>query len=153
MTKKVYRTAIYARLSRDDGDKAESNSIISQKLFCREYIEKHSELELVDTFADDGQSGVSFDRPEFRRMEQAIRDGKIDCIVCRDLSRFSRNYIEAGRYLEKIFPQLNIRFIAINNGVDSINGTENDMTPFINLFKNISHSGKVSNDFSLFGRF
>ena len=76
MTKKVYRTAIYARLSRDDGDKAESNSIISQKLFCREYIEQHSELELVDTFADDGQSGVSFDRPEFRRMEQAIRDGK-----------------------------------------------------------------------------
>lgn len=136
MNKKVYRTAIYARLSRDDGDKAESNSIISQKLFCREYIEQHSELELVDTFADDGQSGVSFDRPEFRRMEQAIRDGKIDCIVCRDLSRFSRNYIEAGRYLEKIFPQLNIRFIAINDSYDNANGniqSDSFIVPFKNL--------------------
>ena len=136
MTKKVYRTAIYARLSRDDGDKAESNSIISQKLFCREYIEQHSELELVDTFADDGQSGVSFDRPEFRRMEQAIRDGKIDCIVCRDLSRFSRNYIEAGRYLEKIFPQLNIRFIAINDSYDNANGNIQSAS-FIVPFKNL----------------
>ena len=136
MTKKVYRTAIYARLSRDDGDKAESNSIISQKLFCREYIEQHSELELVDTFADDGHSGVSFDRPDFRRMEQAIRDGKIDCIVCRDLSRFSRNYIEAGRYLEKIFPQLGVRFIAINDSYDTATGnpqSDSFIVPFKNL--------------------
>ena len=136
MTKKVYRTAIYARLSRDDGDKAESNSIISQKLFCREYIEQHSELELVDTFADDGHSGVSFDRPDFRRMEQAIRDGKIDCIVCRDLSRFSRNYIEAGRYLEKIFPQLGVRFIAVNDSYDTATGnpqSDSFIVPFKNL--------------------
>ena len=136
MTKKVYRTAIYARLSRDDGDKAESNSIISQKLFCREYIEQHSELELVDTFADDGQSGVSFDRPDFRRMEQAIREGKIDCIVCRDLSRFSRNYIEAGRYLEKIFPQLGVRFIAVNDSYDTATGnpqSDSFIVPFKNL--------------------
>ena len=136
MPQKVYRTAIYARLSRDDGDKAESNSIISQKLFCREYIDRHSELELVDTFADDGHSGVSFDRPEFRRMEQAIRDGKIDCIVCRDLSRFSRNYIEAGRYLEKIFPQLGIRFIAINDSYDTATGnpqSDSFIVPFKNL--------------------
>ncbi len=134
--KEVYRTAIYTRLSRDDGDKAESNSIVSQKLFCREYIEQHSELELVDTFVDDGHSGVSFDRPDFRRMEQAIRDGKIDCIVCRDLSRFSRNYIEAGRYLEKIFPQLGVRFIAINDAYDTATGnpqSDSFIVPFKNL--------------------
>ncbi len=88
------------------------------------------------TAADDGQSGVSFDRPEFRRMEQAIHDGKIDCIVCRDLSRFSRNYIEAGRYLEKIFLQLNIRFIAINDSYDNVNGniqSDSFIVPFKNL--------------------
>lgn len=106
---KTYRTAIYARLSREDlaadkSDAAESNSIVSQKAICEEYISQRPELDLTATFSDDGYSGVSFERPNFKRMEQAVRDGRIDCIVCKDLSRFSRNYIEAGRYLEKIFP-------------------------------------------------
>ena len=100
MPDKVYRTAIYARLSRDDGDKAESDSIVSQKALCEDYIRSHACLRLVKTYADDGWSGVDLDRPDFRLLEQDIRDGKIDCIVCKDLSRFSRNYIEAGRYLE-----------------------------------------------------
>ena len=75
MSERVYRTAIYARLSKDDGDKAESNSIVSQKAMCEEYISKHSDLELVESFVDDGYSGVSFDRPNFQKMEQAIREG------------------------------------------------------------------------------
>ena len=136
MLKSVYRTGIYARLSRDDGDKAESNSIVSQKSICEEYIAQHTELELCDTFVDDGYSGVSFDRPNFRRMEQAIRDGKIDCIVCKDLSRFTRNYIEGGRYLEKIFPQLGVRFIAINDTYDTATGNPQSDS-FIIPFKNL----------------
>lgn len=146
MHKKTYNTAIYARLSREDGDKAESNSIVSQRAICEEFIAKNPELKLVKTFSDDGFSGVSFDRPNFRLLEQDIRNGKIDCIVCKDLSRFSRNYIEAGRYLEKIFPQLGVRFIAINDAYDSASGniqSDSFIIPFKNLIKNISCLGKV----------
>lgn len=136
MPNKVYRTAIYTRLSREDGDKAESNSIASQRVLCEEYIKNHSDLELVKTFVDDGWSGVNFDRPNFRLLEQDIRDGLIDCIICKDLSRFSRNYIEGGRYLEKIFPQLGIRFIAINDAYDSLTGNPQSDS-FIIPFKNL----------------
>ena len=82
MTKTVYRTAIYARLSKDDGDGAESNSISSQKALCGEYISKHGDLELVESFVDDGYSGVSFDRPAFEKMMQAVKNRNIDAIVC-----------------------------------------------------------------------
>lgn len=136
MSKKVYRTAIYARLSKDDGDKAESNSIVSQKAMCEEYISRQSDLELVETFVDDGYSGVDFNRPGFRRLEEALRDGRIEAVVCKDLSRFSRNYIEGGRYLERIFPQLGVRFIAINDGYDTLTGnpqSDSFVIPFKNL--------------------
>lgn len=136
MSKKVYRTAIYARLSKDDGDKAESNSIVSQKAMCEEYISRHGDLELVETFVDDGYSGVDFNRPGFRRLEEALRDGRIEAVVCKDLSRFSRNYIEGGRYLERIFPQLGVRFIAINDGYDTLTGnpqSDSFVIPFKNL--------------------
>ena len=136
MSERVYRTAIYTRLSKDDGDKTESNSIVSQKAMCEEYIAKHPDLELVETFVDDGYSGVSFDRPDFRKMEQAVREGRIDAILCKDLSRFSRNYIEAGRYLEKIFPQLGVRFIAINDAYDTLTGNPQSDS-FIIPFKNL----------------
>lgn len=105
MPGKVYRTAIYCRLSREDGDKVESNSIASQRAICEDYIARHDDLEIVcEPFVDDGYSGVSFNRPNFKKLEDAIRKGAIDCIVVKDLSRFSRNYIDGGRYLEKIFP-------------------------------------------------
>ena len=157
MPDKVYRTAIYCRLSREDGDKVESNSIASQRAICEDYIARHDDLELVcEPFVDDGYSGVSFNRPQFKKLEEAIRKGALDCIVVKDLSRFSRNYIDGGRYIEKIFPQLGIRFIAINDAYDSLTGdpqSDSFVIPFKNLIKNISHSGKVSNDFSLFRRF
>lgn len=136
MGETLYQVAIYARLSREDGDKAESNSIGSQKAICAEYIRQHPDLTLVKTYVDDGWSGVSFDRPNFKLMEQDIRDGKINCVICKDLSRFSRNYIEAGRYLEKIFPRLGIRFIAINDAYDSVTGNQQSdsfLIPFKNL--------------------
>lgn len=136
MSEKVYRTAIYARLSKDDGDKVESNSITSQKAMCEEYISRHGDLELVETFVDDGYSGVDFNRPGFRRLEEALRDGRVEVVLCKDLSRFSRNYIESGRYLERIFPQLGVRFIAINDGYDSLTGnaqSDSFVIPFKNL--------------------
>lgn len=136
MSKKVYRTAIYARLSKDDGDKTESNSIVSQKLLCEEYISRQDDLELVETYVDDGYSGVDFNRPDFRRMEKDLRDGKINAVVCKDLSRFSRNYIDGGRYLEKEFPRLGVRFIAINDNHDSLHSnvqTDSIVIPFKNL--------------------
>ena len=136
MSEKVYRTAIYARLSKDDGDKVESNSIVSQKAMCEEYIANHGDLELVETFVDDGYSGVDFNRPDFKRMEQAVREKRIDAIVCKDLSRFSRNYIEGGRYLEKIFPVLGVRFIAINDSYDTLTGDPSSDS-FIIPFKNL----------------
>ena len=136
MQKKVYRTAIYARLSRDDGDKAESNSIVSQKALCREYIRNHDDLELAEIFTDDGYSGVDFDRPGFRKLEAAVREGRIDAILCKDLSRVTRNYIEGGRYLEKIFPSLGVRFIAINDGYDTLTGNPQSDS-FIIPFKNL----------------
>ena len=101
MPDKVYRTAIYCRLSREDGDKVESNSIASQRAICEDYIARHEDLELVcEPFVDDGYSGVSFNRPQFKKLEEAIRKGALDCIVVKDLSRFSRNYIDGGRYIE-----------------------------------------------------
>ena len=104
MSKKVYRTAIYCRLSREDGDKIESNSIVSQRAICEDYIARHDDLEIVcEPFIDDGYSGVSFNRPNFKKLEDATRKGAIDCIVVKDLSRFSRNYYEySGRFYTPI---------------------------------------------------
>ena len=104
MPEKIYRTGIYARLSREDNEHGESNSISSQKAICMEYISRHPDLELVEIYdEDDGYSGTNMERPGFQRMLQDMRSGKIDCAISKDLSRFSRNYIEAGNYLEKIF--------------------------------------------------
>ena len=115
----------------------ESNSIASQRAICEDYIARHEDLELVcEPFVDDGYSGVSFNRPQFKKLEEAIHKGALDCIVVKDLSRFSRNYIDGGRYIEKIFPQLGIRFIAINDAYDSLTGdpqSDSFVIPFKNL--------------------
>ena len=101
MPEKIYRTGIYARPSREDNEHGESNSISSQKAICMEYISRHPDLELVEIYdEDDGYSGTNMERPGFQRMLQDMRSGKIDCAISKDLSRFSRNYIEAGNYLE-----------------------------------------------------
>ena len=159
-SKRIYRAAIYVRLSKEDGDladkrKAESNSISNQKSLILNYLKDKEDIEVVSVREDDGYSGASFDRPAFKLMMQDIKDGAVDCIVVKDLSRFAREYIDAGRYIERMFPALGVRFIAINDGYDSADtqaqGNE-IIIPFKNLIKNISHLGKVSNDFSLFRR-
>lgn len=115
----TYLCASYTRLSQDDGDKEESNSIVNQKALIRDYISNRPELQLVEEYADDGYSGVNFERPDFKRMMQDVKSQRINCIIVKDLSRFARNYILLGEYMEQIFPYLGVRFIAINDGYDS----------------------------------
>lgn len=137
---KTYQAAIYLRLSREDGDVAEggkqvSNSIANQRELIMDYLKSHPEIKAVSTYTDDGYSGVDFERPDFQRLLSDIRESKINCVIVKDLSRFGRNYIESGRYIEKIFPMLGIRFIAVTDGYDSINedlGSEM-IIPFKNL--------------------
>ena len=140
MPQKIYKTGIYARLSKEDADGIESNSIQSQRAICLAYIESHEDLELVDTYIDDGRTGSNTDRPGFQKMLEDMRSGRIDCAVSKDLSRFSRNYIDAGNYLEKIFPAMGIRYIAINDNYDSMApGSSTDVItlPFKNLVNDI----------------
>lgn len=131
-----YNCAKYLRLSRSDGDQQESNSIKNQRALLNDYMGKHPELHKFDEYVDDGYSGTNFERPDFKRMMQDIENRKINCIIVKDLSRFGRNYIETGRYLERIFPFMGVRFIAINDHYDS--AEENDdkgriLIPFNNL--------------------
>lgn len=119
---KIWRAARYARLSREDGDKPESDSITGQAGLMDDYLLQHPELTPGPLYTDDGYTGTNFDRPEFRQMVQDIEAGKIDCVLVKDLSRFGRKYIEMGRYLERWFPEHGARFIAINDGTDSEQG-------------------------------
>ena len=104
-------------------------------------------------YCDDGVSGTTFDRPGLNRLVQDATDHKINLVLCKDLSRLGRDYIEAGKYTDFVFPSLGCRFIALNDGVDMFRKNNEMLVILKNVMKNISHSGKVSNDFSLFGRF
>jgi len=126
-------TALYCRLSCDDQLQGDSNSIIHQKEILKKYADDNG-FGNTEFFVDDGFSGTNFNRPDWQRLLGKIEDGKIGTIIVKDMSRLGRDYLQVGMYTEMMFPNNDIRFIAINNGVDSINGTENDMTPFINIF-------------------
>ena len=134
-SKETYRACIYTRLSRDDGDKPESDSIANQRALIRDNLKQHKEITIVSDHSDDGYSGVNFERPGFAEMMDEIREGKVDCVVVKDLSRFGRNYIEAGNYIEKVFPFMGVRFIAINDSYDSSDKSQLDslVIPFKNL--------------------
>ena len=118
--KKVWKTALYLRLSRDDGTETESNSIASQREILKEYLKRCPDMELIEIYSDDGYSGTNFDRPDFIRMMEDVYSGKINCIVVKDLSRFGRNYIEIGNYLDNVFVRQRVRFVAINNNYDNL---------------------------------
>ena len=146
---KKYNVAAYIRLSVDDGDKAESNSVKNQKEMIRGYINNQEDMNLYDFYVDDGYSGTSFDRPGFKSMIQDMYDKKFDTIMVKDLSRLGRNYIDTGRYIEDIFPENKIRFIAINDNVDLKNfagGVPEDnglIVPFKNIM-NDAYAGDIS---------
>lgn len=118
--KKKYRTAIYARLSLENSKKEKEKDVIANQIeICKEYIEHDLELLLVETYIDNGRTGTNFDRPEFNKLMEEINKEKIDCIVVRDLSRFGRDYIEIGTYIEQIFPKLGVRFVSVKEGFDT----------------------------------
>lgn len=144
--KESYRAAVYIRLSKDDGDKLESNSVANQRAFIASFLAKKPDIVICSERIDDGYSGVSFDRPAVKAMLEDIKAGTIDCVVVKDLSRFGRNYIEAGRYIEQVFPFLDVRFIAINDGYDSASQhsqTDSMLIPFKNLI-NDAYSRDIS---------
>ena len=135
-TTQVWNTCGYVRLSREDGDKEESNSVTGQKDLIRDYLSRHPELRECDMKVDDGFTGSNFQRPGFQAMMEEVRAGNINCIVVKDLSRFGRDHLEAGEYIERLFPFLGVRFIAINDNYDSQNRhAESDeiIVPFKNL--------------------
>lgn len=120
---KKYRAAMYVRLSNSDDLKnnEESNSIINQKRLIEDYVKKQPDISIVTEKVDDGYSGIIFERPAFTEMMDDIESGKINCVIVKDLSRFGREYIETGRYLQKVFPTYGVRFIAINDSIDTVN--------------------------------
>lgn len=143
---------LYLRLSRDDGDKEESNSITGQRELLRDFIRSLPELREYAVRIDDGFTGSNFERPSFKKMLEDVKAGRTNCIIVKDMSRLGRDYLGVGYYTDTFFPEHNIRFIAVNDCVDSDDG-ENELAPFRNVMKNISHSGKVIGDFSLFRQF
>lgn len=132
MKQPMYNTALYLRLSRDDDNAGESNSISTQRMMLRRYAEQNH-LFVVDEYIDDGYSGTNFDRPSFQRMIGDIEAGRINCVVTKDLSRLGRNYLEVGMYTEIRFPEMGVRYIAIDNGVDSNNQQSSEFAPFLNI--------------------
>lgn len=145
-----YRTAAYARLSVEDSGKPGAETLDSQKKLIENYIEEQPDLELCARYSDNGATGTDFERPGFERMMDAVRRGEINCIVVKDLSRFGRNYKETGNYLERIFPFLDVRFIAINDRFDTLTaerGANGYIVPLKNLI-NEAYSKDISKKIS-----
>ncbi len=132
----VWNTYGYVRLSHEDGDKEESNSVTGQKDLIRDYLSRYPELRECGMKVDDGYTGSNFDRPAFQEMMAEVKAGKVNCIVVKDLSRFGRDHLGVGEYIERIFPFMGVRFIAINDNYDSLHSNvESDelIIPFKNL--------------------
>lgn len=126
-------TALYCRLSQDDGREGESNSISNQKEILMDYARKYGFLH-PEFFVDDGISGTTFERPDFQRMQRMVENGEVATVIVKDLSRFGRNYLEVGDYLEIQYPKLGVRFIAIQENVDTLKESGTEMMPFNNIF-------------------
>ena len=140
-TRKTWVVAKYIRLSKEDEDvKDESNSVTSKNTILDEFVERNQndneEFVVYDTYVDDGYSGTDFDRPDFQRLLEDMKAGKFNTIIIKDLSRLGRNYIEAGNFIEQIFPLFRIRFISISEDIDSVKkptSVNNVLVPFKNL--------------------
>ena len=125
-------TALYCRLSRDDDQQGDSNSIVNQKAFLARFAREKG-FRNIEYYVDDGYSGANFQRPDWQRMMALVDEGKIGIVVAKDMSRIGRNYLEVGMYTEITFPQNHVRFIAVNSGVDSANQQDNEFAPFLNI--------------------
>lgn len=146
-------TALYCRLSQDDGREGESNSIVNQKAMLKEYALKNH-FKNIRYFVDDGYSGTTFDRPAFREMEQLVENSEVGIVIVKDMSRLGRNYLQVGMYTDVVFPDNDVRFIAINDNVDSLVQTEFDMTPIRNFCNELyarDTAKKIKSSFKLKG--
>ena len=145
-----YKADAYLRLSYSADHSVESDSIANQKKLIEDFVAAHPDIELVSERVDDGYSGVLFDRPAFQEMMNDIVSGKINCVIVKDLSRLGREYIETGRYLRQIFPTYGVRFISVNDGIDTANEQNGDDLHITlkNLLKNIHCSLVVNTNFS-----
>lgn len=130
----LFNVAEYIRLSREDGDKAESDSIGNQRKLITDYLKSKDDFILYDIYIDDGATGTNFNRPAFQRMIADIEAGKVNCVIVKDLSRFGRDYIDTGRYLERYFPDNNVRFISITDNIDSMKQAYDMLLPIKNIF-------------------
>lgn len=147
----LYHAAVYLRVSRDDEDidgnnKTMSNSIASQRDLACSFVRKQEDMELFDIYIDDGYSGANFDRPDFKRMMADIEAGHVNCVIVKDLSRFGRDYIEAGRFIQKTFPAVSVRFIAVTDNYDSLTADRNTTSLVIPVknFVNDSYCRDIS---------
>lgn len=122
----AFRAIGYCRLSKEHGALGVSDSIANQRKLIRAYVEKQPDMELVGEFFDDGYTGTNYDRPGFRSVLEAVERGRANCVIVKDLSRLGREYVETGKYLEQTFPELGVRFIAINDDVDSAGRSSGD---------------------------
>lgn len=141
-----WKIAKYLRLSKEDGDKEESDSIASQRTIINNFVKNYiSDCKIIGEFIDDGYTGLNFNRPNFKKMIELIEKEEVNCVVVKDLSRFGRDYIGVGEYLEKYFPYRDIRFIAINDNYDTLSATSNDefIMPIKNIF-NAHYSKDIS---------
>lgn len=142
MNSKIYNVGIYCRLSKDDGAEGDSASIITQKTILTDYVKQQGWC-IAQTYIDDGYTGRNFDRPRFQQMIKDIEAGLIDCVITKDLSRLGRNYLDCGIYLEVFFPEHNVRYIAVNDNVDTLNKAAMDITPFRNILNDM-YSADIS---------
>ena len=144
MKQKHYIAGLYYRLSQEDERQGESVSIEHQRTILRKYAEEHG-FKIHDEYIDDGVSGTTFDRPDVQRLLDDAKTGVINTIIVKDLSRFGRNYIEVGQYVDYVFPAFSIRFIAIQDNVDTENRESNamEMMPIMNVF-NEWHAANTS---------
>ena len=139
-TARIYKAAGYIRLSVEDGGRPGADTLEGQKALIRGFISQQPDIELVGLFCDNGKTGTDFARPQFEQMMELVRRGKADCLVVKDLSRFGRNYKETGNYLERIFPFLGVRFIAINDAFDTLTAErtqEGYIVPLKNLINEV----------------
>ena len=121
-----YQATSYIRLSYTDDRSSESDSVTNQRKLIENFIERNPDIEIISEKIDDGYSGIIFDRPAFKEMMQDITDGKINCVIVKDLSRLGREYIETGRYLRRVFPAYGVRFIAITDNIDTAHENSGD---------------------------
>jgi len=144
MVEKLYKAAKYIRLSYTDDKSSESDSVVNQRKLLDSFIESQSDIEAVCEYVDDGISGIIFDRPAFKQMMVDIESEKINCVIVKDLSRFGREYIETGRYLRRIFPAYGVRFMALNDNIDSLKDSGDDLIVSVKSIINDAYCRDIS---------